>query len=253
MNEAVLNTHQAYFNNMFKGTNMIPLPVEVKAHERNTEKINKNLIISIGRLVEFKNYVIPVINLIAELNKQGYNFEYHIYGDGTLREKTEKEIKKCNAEQYVFLHGTLPYEKLSSVLEDKLLFIGMGTALVEAAANHVPALLAIESNNKPTTYGWLSEVGGGHVGEVMEGREEKLMKDYILQAFHATEVEYKTLADNSSKTADEFSITRMVDKYENAFKMADRKFTFKLSPIKHTLLKLIRQPYKLLVTRRYKP
>ena len=91
------------------------------------------------------------------------------------------------------------------------------------------------------------------MGEVIEGRETKLMKDYILGAFHAKKDEYKRIANECSKSAEEFSIDKTVDRYEDVFTNADRNFTIHIPPLKHAFLKLFRQPYKFLISTRYKP
>jgi hypothetical protein len=60
----------------------------------------------------------------------------------------------------VTFFGKLEYKKMPSVLNDASLFIGSGTAIVEAAAAGVPCIIGIESIEQPQSYGFLTDTIG---------------------------------------------------------------------------------------------
>lgn len=86
-----------------------------------------------------------VIKAISELNKEGYNFEYHLAGGGDM------SYLKSLAEQYgvsdkVKFLGALPHEKVFDFLDNIDIYIqpsrieGLPRALVEAMSRACPVL-----------------------------------------------------------------------------------------------------------------
>jgi len=86
-----------------------------------------------------------VIKAISKLNKEGYNFEYHLVGGG------DKSYLKSIAEKYnvadkVKFLGTLPHEKIFDYLDNIDIYIqpskqeGLPRALIEAMSRGCPSL-----------------------------------------------------------------------------------------------------------------
>lgn len=65
---------------------------------------NKNAFVTVARLSEEKGILrcIPIFN---RLKKDGFDFEWHIVGGGSLKSAIEEEISRCSLEECIFLEG----------------------------------------------------------------------------------------------------------------------------------------------------
>jgi glycosyltransferase involved in cell wall biosynthesis len=241
MNEMVRQNHESFFNIDFSKSPIVPLLVDIPQKIPVRNLINKNKIVSIGRLVSFKSYVFPIIELIALLNKKGYAFEYHVYGTGPLYNKVENLIKKLNAQAYIYLHGYLPYINFNEVIKDALLFIGMGTSVIESSSQGVPSLLAIESITYNATYGWFFDQKGFEVGEQIPGKVSFSFEPFILEAHNADSKKYDELCVKSWSNSRKFSTENVMTNYYNFMQNADPNFNFVIPAWKKVVLKFTRQ------------
>ncbi len=244
MNDVVKKEHESFFHLDFSKSPIVPIMVDVPAQYTPRKQVNRNKIVSIGRLVYFKNYISPLIILLASLRKKGYAFEYHIYGDGELMEEVQNLIKKLDAGHYIFLHGSIDYSDFNSIVDDALLFVGMGTSIIESSRQAVPSLQSIESCQEDATYGWFFDQPGYEVGEQIPGKASGSYEPYILQAYRSSEGEYAVLCEKSWQRAREFSAEKVMHTYYTALQNADKKFTFIIPAWKKYMVKLLRQPLK---------
>lgn len=245
MNNTVKKEHEYFFKQNFSTSPVVPLLVDIPAAFPDRSTVKKNKIVSIGRLVSFKNYISPVIELVTKLNSKGYSFEYHIYGNGSLYNEIESLIRQLQAEKFVYLHGNLNYTEFNNVLKDALLFIGMGTSIIEASAQGVPSLLAIESFHHDATYGWFFNQDGYEIGEQIKGKKNSSYEPFILEAFNADPEQYHLLCEKSWQASKRFSEDEVMPEYYNFISNADSAFSFMVPRWKKFLLKLLRQPLKL--------
>lgn len=138
-----------------KEVTYFPLPVDCNKIAARTPKWGK--IVSIGRIVDMKGYNFYMVNIVKELNKMGFNVEYHIYGDGEKKLELLNHINSIDAKQYVCYHGPSKYEDFGSLISDAYIFVGMGTSLIEASQCGVPSICAIPYENAGYCYGMFSE------------------------------------------------------------------------------------------------
>ena len=115
-------------------------------------------IIGVGRLVEFKTYNCYMIDVIKKLIEKGINIQLDIYGDGPLKEYMEAKIKNTGVTNHINLLGTLEYSKFDETVAQYDLFVGSGTAIIQAAALGVPSIVGVENVVSPKTYGYFSNV-----------------------------------------------------------------------------------------------
>src|SRR5690606_21996600 len=130
-----------FYGKDFFETNLFPLGViENRSNSavRTKTKMNELLIGSVGRLVEFKSYNLWMIDVVNELKKEGVNVCYQIYGDGPLKEDMQHRINELGVSEQVILKGTLNYSDFEKVVSSFDVFVGSGTAIVEAASLGVP-------------------------------------------------------------------------------------------------------------------
>lgn len=117
-------------------------------------------IVSVGRLVDFKKYNRWMIELIPSLNDVGLNIEYHIFGNGPLESELRELAKTLDVERSVVFHGLLEYTCFNKTVVNYDLFIGSGTAIVQASSLGVPAIIGIEDEPNALTYGYFSDISG---------------------------------------------------------------------------------------------
>ncbi|MFI3213620.1 MAG: glycosyltransferase [Eubacteriales bacterium] len=105
--------------------------------------VRKKKIVAVGRLEEQKNYPL-LIKVFATFVERFPEYELHIYGEGSLREKLEMQIKESNMEKQIILKGFV-----KSVLEeiiDASMYVlssdyeGISNALLEAMAIGLPVV-----------------------------------------------------------------------------------------------------------------
>lgn len=127
-------------------------------------KSNLLRIVSVGRLVNFKRYFFGLVQLARELQRLGQPYELHIYGDGPLKDRILELIDNYQICDSVKLFGLLPYSDFQSVVSSYDLFVGMGTAAMEAGLIGIPVILSRDSSDNQC-YGYLFDVTPGFAGE----------------------------------------------------------------------------------------
>jgi 1,2-diacylglycerol 3-alpha-glucosyltransferase len=180
-NEANISSYSSFFNKNFKNANLLPIGVEIPEKSNIDGDFDSVRIVSIGNLYDFKTYNLHIINIIEELLPYNANITYEIYGKGSLEDKVKKLITDKGYEKRVFLKGSIPYEQFQNILEGSFLFVGSGTALIEAAAIGIPSLTGIESTDTPITFGFLNDINGFSYNEINDFQETFLMTDKIKQ------------------------------------------------------------------------
>lgn len=115
-------------------------------------------IVAVGRLVKFKSYNLFMLDVIRELVDKGYKIKLDIYGEGPLTELMTHKIQSLGLQSYITLLGNLDYSKFDETISKADLFIGSGTAIIQAASLGVPSIIGIENIEEAKTYGYFSEV-----------------------------------------------------------------------------------------------
>lgn len=121
------------------------------ADYKKPEKLN---ILFAGRLVRQKNPImfLKAIRLLKE--KSDIPFNAKIYGDGPLRRKTEKFIRKNKLEDVVSLSGKIPPDQMPEKYRFSDLFVstsvseGMSIAVLEAAFSGLFVIATPASGNR---------------------------------------------------------------------------------------------------------
>lgn len=160
-NEHSMESYSKFFGRNFTCSPLLPVGIDRPAYDASL-LVGKNStkIISIGNLYKFKTYNRHIIELLPLLKKKKEDLEYHIYGVGENESFLRDLAKEKGVEASVFFHGFIDYEKMPEVVSSAYLFVGSGTALVEAAIMGVPSIVGIESIEFPKTYGFIFETKG---------------------------------------------------------------------------------------------
>ena len=157
MSEPVRSGNELIIGRELPDSKIWPLPVETRPYDRNRKPL-KNKIVSVGRFERFKTYNLHMIDVMEELLNTGYDVHWDVYGYGTLETEMKNKIKEKNLCDRISLKGVLPYDELTKTLSTAQVFVGVGTALIEAGFCGVPCVVGIDNDEGALSYGGLYEL-----------------------------------------------------------------------------------------------
>ena len=192
MNDAALLAHAAYWGKDLSDYPVLRIPVGGTDVAWKPVRKTTFRIVSVGRLVPFKAYNRSAPSIVRRLLDSGYSVEWDIWGDGEDTDNVLEEIKKHRVEDAVRLRGVLPYEELHSTIAEYDAFVGMGTAILEAAQTGMPSICALDLAGDQS-YGFLFETPLDSVGDAVEGHEPHPVYDKVRQLIHADEDEQRLI------------------------------------------------------------
>lgn len=240
-NDKLPDIYAKYFDFEINDKNVFPLGV-IESKKNEMQKIetkgvgNVFRIVSVGRLVNFKTYNLWMLDVIKKLEGK-INVEFYIYGTGPLEQDIKEKIERNNLNNKVFLKGSLSYSELKSTISRYDLFIGSGTAIVEASSIGIPSIIGIESEVEPVSYGFLSDIPGYSYNEdnLYEKHDvEKIILDY----FELSSTEKNNVKNKHIVWAQKFSMENCVSNFEGAnFKFNNSifiKYTGVIFKLKYT-------------------
>lgn len=226
MNESNKQRHEHRLEKLYSNSPVIPLGINLDRWAKVMRTPIKFKILSVGRLETFKTYNTYAIEAVDQLIKDGFDVHYEIYGDGVLKDAIIDKANSYNLSDKISLKGPIPYSLLNTVFCDAYVFIGCGTALVEAAAAGIPSLIGIESYPDSITYGLFSESQGANVGEIVNGHPKFTFYSQLRKIFEMTQQEYQTESDKERARSQEFSQEKTMALFLNYLKNASTNSTF---------------------------
>jgi len=222
-NETNLKDYSQFFECNLDNSKIVPIGIN-KIENINLSSFETKRIVSIGNLSPFKTYTKHMINVVYNL-KQKYpkiNIKYDIYGDGDMKSELYDLITNLNLTEHVKLHGRIEYSKMKDTLKDTFVFIGSGTAILEATSYNIPSIVGIESISEPITYGFISDVDGLSYNEYMKDLKTDTIERFVEKVLFDNE-KYQKISQKCYEKSLEFTI----DKTKSAF---DDLSTSKESP-----------------------
>lgn len=132
----------------------------------------KPALLSVGRMTEPKKYL-RFLNVLARLRDEGYEFSWHVLGEGIQRQEIEEKIRDLRLEDRVFLHGLTdnPYKYMAACD----LFVlpsgweGFPTVTVEAKILGCPVLAT-------DVAGIREQLRHGETGWIVENDEDAIFE-----------------------------------------------------------------------------
>jgi len=172
-----------------------PLAVDVGRFTSAQRQPRKGSLVSIGRLSPMKEYNLYMVDVVARLVRSGLDVTWDVYGDGPDEEHVKNLIHESGMEDRIRLHGRLPYDRFQDALLNAYIFVGMGTAAVEAAACGVPVVVAIAHDPTGMTYGRISRLPMGNIGDRMIRPPHLFVEDEIKAILELTPQHYAREAE----------------------------------------------------------
>jgi len=168
--------------------------------------------ISIANLVPYKDYT-TVLKALKEIKEQQF-FYYLIIGDGPIRGKIEKKIKKFGLEKKVFITGLIDnvrdYLFISDVMLHSSRGEGISNAILEGMAAGIP-IIATDVGGIPET------IYPGSSLLFPYKDHNKLIK--CLLKVDELKMSFDPNAENYQNHLSKFSVETMVKKYESIINM----------------------------------
>jgi 1,2-diacylglycerol 3-alpha-glucosyltransferase len=213
LNEANVQSYSSFFGLNYSESVLVPVGIEIPSVVDIKGDSESYKIVSVGNLHPFKTYNLHIIKLMPELLKINKNFSYEIYGEGELQQEAKILIQKLGLEGKVFLKGIIPYSHFKDVLNGAFLFVGSGTAIIEAAALGIPSIIGIESSKEPITYGYLSDIPGFSYNEANDF--QKTVSIYgCIESIALDSTKWHEVSIACKIKSDQFSIVHTVDGFE---------------------------------------
>ncbi len=202
---------------------VFPIPIDTeRLRPAKGRSVNPHKIVSVSRLTPYYTHNSQMIRVIRELRDRGHNFTYHVYGEGVARPELEAEARRLLVDDAVFFHGTVAYDDFAEAIGDAFLYIGLATGLIEAAACGIPALVGIDSQPSPDTYGFLHETVGNDLGGYVPGHPKYRITERVLWLVGRTDEQYRQIEAASRARAEEFGLDRLLPRLIDILERADR-------------------------------
>ena len=136
-------------------------------------------LLSVGRMTEQKKYL-RFLDVLAQLRDEGFDFSWHVLGDGAQRQAIEEKIQQLDLSDRVFLHGLTdnPYK----FMKNCDLFVlpsgweGFPTVTVEAKLLNCPVLATVVA-------GIREQLTHGKTGWIVDNEQQAICDGlrYLLQ------------------------------------------------------------------------
>lgn len=156
--------------------------------ERSSDQFK---LISVGNLVGFKTYNQVVISLLPTLLIKYPKIRYDIIGDGPYFDTLVSLCNELNLQEVITFHGVLDYDTAFELVERSDVFIGSGTAILEASIRYIPSIIGIECEFEPITYGFISDIKGFDYNEKNSNVETVKISECIDKALSSKSAWYK--------------------------------------------------------------
>ena len=174
-----------------------------------------NQIISVGRLEDVKDFY-TLILVFSVIVKKYPNYVLKIIGEGSMREKLEEQIKKCNLQKNVILTGRRTENEINNELIKSDVFVltskseSFSLVLCEAMNFGVPCI-AFDVDVGPREI-----IQDGKNGFLIENRNVDLMIERLDELLYNISLR-RFLGSNSYNVAKNYYSENIINKWKNIF------------------------------------
>jgi glycosyltransferase involved in cell wall biosynthesis len=190
-----------------------PLPVDASRFKEAKRSPKRGQIVSIGRLSPMKEYNLYMIDIVERLAGRDASVHWHVYGEGLFENQMRESIAARGLTKHITLHGRLNYQRFQEALREAWVFVGMGTAAVEAGLCGVPTLVALAYDRVGKTYGALQDWSFGNVGDVGQTKPEKMVGSEIAAILALSDQDYAEESRLVQEYALRYDRDKLMEKY----------------------------------------
>ncbi|MDD2807007.1 MAG: glycosyltransferase family 4 protein [Patescibacteria group bacterium] len=168
--------------------------------------INKNQLLSVGRLVPWKGFEV-LIEVVKELNDQNDHFNLIILGDGPDKKNLVKKISSFGASEFVLIKTASQLEVVDEMSQSGIFILnsgyeGLSHTILEAFSAGVPVIASNIGGNPEL-------ITDGENGILVEYNNKEQLKAAIIKIANDDELR-KSFIDKSTTVLENFSESRML-------------------------------------------
>jgi len=210
MNEECRQSHALKWSIDLAACPILALPISyVDAIWRPAAKSGVR-IVSVGRLVNFKTYNLGAAEIVRTCLERGIEVSWDIYGDGPLYDAIKVSIEAAGITDRVRLVGALDYKDFSSTVARYDLFVGMGTAALEAAMTGLPTICATV-DEVSSCHGYIFELPFGNVGESLDTHAAIEIADIVQNYAQAQTDQLSELSARCRAAAERYTMPKFME------------------------------------------
>lgn len=195
---------------------VIVIPNIIKENKSGKiSNLNNRQIISVGRLEDVKDFY-TLILVFSVIVKKYPNYVLKIIGEGSMRERLEEQIKKCNLQKNVILTGRRTENEINNELIKSDVFVltskseSFSLVLCEAMNFGVPCI-AFDVDVGPREI-----IQDGKNGFLIENRNVNLMIERLDELLYNISLR-RFLGLNSYNVAKNYYSENIINKWKNIF------------------------------------
>lgn len=207
MNEECRKSHESKWGVDLANSPILALPIKLENVIWQDSGNVEVRVVSVGRLVNFKAYNLGAAGVVRACIDQGVKVTWDIYGEGSLEDLIKKEIDVQGVGDQVRLMGKLDYSRFSATIVKYDLFVGMGTAALEAAMLGVPTICATV-DQATCCYGYLDQLPFGNVGEMLPKLPDLEMSELIKEYSEMKQAQRSELSRRSRGAVEKYGMPK---------------------------------------------
>ena len=200
MSKLAREIHSAHWNKTLEEYGVLQIAGRNPTAYNTSATTNVIRIVSVGRLVPFKSYNRHAPTIVEKLRSEGLDVTWDIWGYGPDESIISEEIDKLGVSSSVTLRGALDHSLFDETVSEYDVFIGVGTAALEAGKTKTPTIVAAE-NSGDHCYGFIFETPAGSIGEVVDSFPQTPLIDCIMKFCNADEIERRLIGRLCSRGA----------------------------------------------------
>ena len=167
MDQTSLKSTSYFLDISVENPEFLPIAIEKSSHENLLMPLEKITLFWIGRLVDFKYFILEKLILDLERLVPNLNFSLKIIGDGPYLKNLNSLKSKVSYE--ISIEREIEHNKLDDYLINNCsILFAMGTAALEGAKLGIPTILldiSYKRISQAYNYRWLFERDGMTMGE----------------------------------------------------------------------------------------
>lgn len=214
--------------------NCINIPIPVTWNKKLKVK-NKGYILTVARFEKGKEYLFSLIEDFRKLKlikKEYIPKKLILIGDGVYRKKIAKRVLEVNkefSEEVIILKGFVTGVELEKLYSECCIYVGMGTALLSAAAYKKPCIIAtIDKKNDYKSIGYFKREKNSEYsfGQPLQNSEFKTYDYYILKLCQDKSFRIEIIEKNYKFIEEYFSLESVMKRWEKEYNRILDKFNF---------------------------